>query len=236
MGKKKQLDARKQDKKLLVLDLDETLVHSRFETFGEEADFSFTLVDGGAIYHVKLRPGVRSFLQRVAGLFDVMVFTASDKEYADKVIDFLDPTRALISRRAYLDSGIDLPKSQGGYVKDLSVFAHDLAQIAIIDNCPHNYRLQKNNGIPITSWYVDPNDRELASLLPFLEGLVAVEDVRPIITERFGCFNGVSSKKKKNVVIAAESLVKPMQNLSCKGQPSVQPKVQKKSSSCQVTR
>ena len=43
-----------------------------------------------------------------------------------------------------------------------------------------------NNGIPITSWFDDPLDSALMSLLPFLETLADVDDVRPIIAKRFG--------------------------------------------------
>lgn len=46
--------------------------------------------------------------------------------------------------------------------------------------------LQVNNGIPINSWFDDPSDSALISLLPFLETLVNADDVRPIIAQRFG--------------------------------------------------
>lgn len=48
------------------------------------------------------------------------------------------------------------------------------------------FQLQVSNGIPIKSWFDDPSDRALMSLIPFLETLADVEDVRPIITEKFG--------------------------------------------------
>lgn len=48
------------------------------------------------------------------------------------------------------------------------------------------FQLQVSNGIPIQSWFDDPSDSALMSLLPFLETLADAEDVRPIITEKFG--------------------------------------------------
>lgn len=43
-----------------------------------------------------------------------------------------------------------------------------------------------NNGIPIKSWFDDPSDHALISLLPFLETLAEADDVRPIIAKKFG--------------------------------------------------
>lgn len=47
------------------------------------------------------------------------------------------------------------------------------------------FGFQIDNGVPIESWFDDPNDRELLSLLPFLESLAGVQDVRPLIAQKF---------------------------------------------------
>lgn len=47
------------------------------------------------------------------------------------------------------------------------------------------FGFQVDNGVPIESWFDDPLDKELLSLLPFLESLVGVEDVRPVIAKKF---------------------------------------------------
>ncbi|XP_021676338.1 probable phosphatase PSR2 isoform X3 [Hevea brasiliensis] len=168
----------------LVLDLDETLVHSTLEHC-DDADFTFTVffnMNEHTVY-VKQRPFLHTFLERVAEMFEVVIFTASQSIYAAQLLDILDPDKKLISRRVYRESCIF---TDGSYTKDLTVLGVDLAKVAIIDNSPQVFRLQVNNGIPIKSWFSDPSDCALISLLPFLETLVDADDVRPIIANRFG--------------------------------------------------
>lgn len=168
----------------LVLDLDETLVHSTLDQC-DDADFTFTVffnMKEHTVY-VRKRPYLRKFLERVAEMFEVVIFTASQSIYAAQLLDILDPEGNLLSRRVYRESCIF---SDGSYTKDLTVLGVDLAKVAIIDNSPQVFRLQVNNGIPIKSWFDDPADSALISLLPFLETLVDADDVRPIIAKKFG--------------------------------------------------
>ncbi|XP_043689456.1 CTD small phosphatase-like protein 2-A isoform X2 [Telopea speciosissima] len=177
-------ETRKRKSVTLVLDLDETLVHSTLEQC-DDADFTFQVffnMEEHTVY-VRQRPYLRTFLETVAEMFEVVVFTASQSNYAEQLLNLLDPEGKLISRRAYRESCIF---SDGSYTKDLTVLEVELAKIAIIDNSPQVFRLQVNNGIPIKSWFDDPSDRALISLLPFLETLVDADDVRPIIAKRFG--------------------------------------------------
>ncbi|CAI9292993.1 unnamed protein product [Lactuca saligna] len=175
----------------LALDLDETLVHSSLEHC-DDADFTFSVyfdLKEHTVY-VKQRPYLREFLERVSEMFQIVVFTASQSIYAKQLLDILDPDGKIISHRAYRDSCMF---TDGIYTKDLTVLGVDLAKVAIIDNCPQVFQMQVNNGIPIKSWFNDPSDCALITLLPFLETLADAEDVRPIIAKRFGhmkIFNG----------------------------------------------
>ncbi|KAI4298209.1 hypothetical protein L6164_031795 [Bauhinia variegata] len=168
----------------LVLDLDETLVHSKLEQC-DDADFTFTVFFNIKEYtvYVKQRPYLHTFLERVAEMFEVVIFTASQSIYAKQLLDILDPDGKLICHRVYRESCVFL---DGNYTKDLTVLGVDLAKVAIVDNSPQVFRLQVNNGIPIKSWFDDPLDCALLSLLPFLETLADADDVRPIIAKRFG--------------------------------------------------
>uniref|UniRef100_A0ACD5VJY3 Uncharacterized protein n=4 Tax=Avena sativa TaxID=4498 RepID=A0ACD5VJY3_AVESA len=168
----------------LVLDLDETLVHSTMEHC-DDADFSFPVFFDMKehVVYVRKRPHLHMFLQKMAEMFDVVIFTASQSVYADQLLDRLDPEKTLFSRRFFRESCVF---TESGYTKDLTVIGVDLAKVAIIDNTPQVFQLQVNNGIPIESWYNNPLDDGLPQLIPFLETLAVADDVRPIIAKKFG--------------------------------------------------
>lgn len=174
-----------QKKKTLVLDLDETLVHSTLDDTSEGTDFMFP-VPLGNITHmvaVRKRPHLHTFLERMARCFEIVVFTASQQIYAEQLLDIVDPNGKCIRHRVYRDSCVVW---EGNYLKDLTVLGRDLAHTIIVDNSPQAFGFQLDNGIPIESWYDDDEDIELLRLIPFLEQLAHVDDVRPHIGEKFG--------------------------------------------------
>jgi CTD small phosphatase-like protein 2 len=181
-------------KKTLVLDLDETLVHSTLDgAAGEHSDFVFP-VSLGSITHmvaVRKRPHLHTFLESMARHFEIVVFTASQQIYAEQLLDIVDPNGEYIRHRIYRDSCVVW---EGNYLKDLTVLGRDLAHTIIVDNSPQAFGFQLENGVPIKSWYDDEDDTELLRLLPFLEELAQVDDVRPYLGDRFGLKNLVESR------------------------------------------
>ncbi|KAK5138284.1 hypothetical protein LTR08_003345 [Meristemomyces frigidus] len=168
-------------KKTLIIDLDETLIHSmakggRMST-GHMVEVRLGSSFGGSgvpiLYYVHERPGCHDFLRKVAKWYNLIVFTASVQEYADPVVDWLERERKYFSGRYYRQH---CTLRNGAYIKDLAQVEPDLSKVMILDNSPMSYIFHEDNAIPIEGWISDPTDHELLHLVPLLEGLQYVTD------------------------------------------------------------
>lgn len=65
--------------KTLILDLDETLVHSSFKPFNIRSDIILKIQIDGKIHdiHVLIRPGTSEFLEKLSSMYELVIFTAS---------------------------------------------------------------------------------------------------------------------------------------------------------------
>jgi len=164
-------------KKCLVLDLDETLVHSSFQAVpGADFVIPVQIEDVVHFVYVAKRPGVDEFLIEMAKYYEIVVYTASLNKHADPLLDLLDPQRTIRSR-LFRESCVYY---EGNYVKDLSLLDRDLTQAIIVDNSPNYYIFHPDNAIDCTSFIDDSNDRELDQIGAFLTGIKDVKDVRVV--------------------------------------------------------
>jgi CTD nuclear envelope phosphatase 1 len=148
-------------KKTLIIDLDETLIHSMAKggrmstghmvevrlggpvpapptsTSSITQPTTVTLGPGVPIlYYVHERPGCHEFLRKVSKWYNLIVFTASVQEYADPVIDWLERERRYFGGRYYRQH---CTLRNGAYIKDLAQVEPDLSRVMILDNSPMSY-------------------------------------------------------------------------------------------------
>ena len=130
-----------------------------------------------------LRPYTKYFFEKLKNLYEIIIFTNGIKEYCDKILSLIDPNLEFIKFRLFRKHSIS--KDNDIKIKDLSLLGRDLSKIIIIDNSAKNYKLQQDNGLPITSWKGDVNDTALKNLIPILKNIAEnnVEDVRKIIVK-----------------------------------------------------
>jgi len=172
------LGPQKEDRKTLVLDLDETLVHSSvFPT--NFHDFQIEVSSGGQsfTFYVHKRPDLDAFLKLVSDIYEVVIFTASLESYANPVIDLIAPWIPL-THRFFRKHCISY---NGFFVKDVSRLNRPISSILICDNAPISYVLNRKNGIEVKSFMGEKDDKELLSVLyPLLKKLVEVPDVTQV--------------------------------------------------------
>lgn len=211
--------------KTLILDLDETLIHSLAKggrmSSGHMVEVKLNAPVALApsqpgqpapvigpqhpiLYYVHKRPHCDEFLRKVSKWYKVVVFTASVQEYADPVIDWLEQERKYFVGRYYRQH---CTFRNGAYIKDLSSIEPDLSKVIILDNSPVSYIFHEgervrftppyvgedanvgcapDNAIPIEGWINDPTDNDLLHLIPMLEALQYVTDVRALLALRRG--------------------------------------------------
>ena len=133
----------------LFLDLDETLM-----------SFVFSKENEGIS---RIRPYLFQFLNLVKNYYELIIFTAAKSDYADPILDVIERKKGTyFTYRLYRESCSII---NNYYVKDIGKFGRDLRKCIIVDNMSQNFRLQKENGILISSfWGDDINDKALLYL------------------------------------------------------------------------
>jgi Dullard-like phosphatase family protein len=185
---------------VVVLDLDECLIHTEFGDGdasrthqvqrgpGENAAVdghvqSFLLPTFGKI---NVRPHLAEFLEAVTGRYETYVFTAGTQSYADAVLDQLDPQGRLAGRLYRQNCVPDF----GTYVKDLSILGkHRMHRTVLLDNNYNSFKANPLNGIPIATFFDNPQDRALLPMLDVFRNLENVPDVRTVLGHWFDVWN-----------------------------------------------
>ena len=137
--------------KLLIFDMDETLVAAKFAgqiPLGFEENFKFQL--NGTEISVRLRPYLVDCLEKLASMYEIIVFTAGEQEYADNILDYIDPEKKIFKKRLYRQ---DCIKVDNFFIKDLDIILDwDREHMVIVDNSILSFAFDLDNGVPINSF------------------------------------------------------------------------------------
>lgn len=228
-----------QNKKILLLDLDETLIHAEFIEDNDNNSYDENIYDTVLSFYTEIpinisnindnnttddeskddsdtcesekelnkigiffRPKLKEFLEEISEKFFVGIFTASIPEYADTIINYLDPDEKYIKFRLYRNDCVLINNSLR--VKDLKILGENinLKNVVLLDNNIYSFLPQINNGILINSFFGDKNDDELSNVMRYLlDYILPCDDVRKINDTFFGfekIMKNLENKAKNN--------------------------------------
>lgn len=179
----------------VVLDLDETLIHSIFlrdlevllrgnggkaskivKKMKKKSDLFLTDVGRCGDIAVFFRPGLHRFLSKLSKTCEVVLWTASNRKYAKPILDYIDPDGELLPYRLFRKHTIE--RADNELVKDLSKLGRDMKRTVLIDNNPRTLDRAPRNVYLIPDFYGDPNDTELSKAWGFLSEACDLYDIR----------------------------------------------------------
>ncbi|OMJ77109.1 hypothetical protein SteCoe_23381 [Stentor coeruleus] len=181
-------------KKTLFLDLDETLAHAvKIPNQGQVK----IKVNDDLILNVNIRPYAQDFIKIASQDYEIVIFTASYRQYANAILDYLDPLNKYIAYRLYREHCYDY---NGYFIKDLRILGNrDLKDMILVDNSLVSFALQIENGIPISPWTVNSDDSKLCILLDYLYILKGARDVRCVNRNVFGLSKLITDSLSGNI-------------------------------------
>ncbi|MDX1739720.1 MAG: HAD family hydrolase, partial [Rhodothermales bacterium] len=166
--------------RLLILDLDETLIHGTRHPLGRPADF---VVDP---YHIYRRPHLDEFLLNCSQHYEMAVWTSAGADYAREVVDEIWPPgvdRSFLWSRERCTYRENLETRRPEWIKDLKKVkkaGYPLERIVMVDDNPEKLSRQYGNLVRVRPYYGELRDDELPWLSRFLSQLAAVDNVREV--------------------------------------------------------
>ena len=163
---------RNPSKKVLVFDIDETLVYNLASEYES--------VDAGIL----IRPYCKSVLLILSEYYDIWVWTAAVKEVGEMAVRMIDPEGKIIKNAFFRE--LCIPLLENVYLKDLRVFANlELSDVAIIENQLMSFATNIDNGFLIDSYVGNEEDQELLLVQEFFCTSLKYKDIREPLATAF---------------------------------------------------
>ena len=172
----------------LILDLDETLICFKSSENNDN------------VGNIHIRPGLEIFLEIIKEFYEIIIFTVGTREYANIILDLIEKKNGTkyFDGRLYREHATKIGNK---YIKDLSKIGRDLSRTLIVDNNPHSFKLQHDNGILISSYFGEKNDDK--ALIELQKVLIKIyydnDDVRKgLVKYKNDIFNKISKNLNDN--------------------------------------
>ncbi|MBX7172829.1 MAG: HAD family hydrolase [Pyrinomonadaceae bacterium] len=168
------------EKKLLILDLDETLVYATEEKLERQEDFTV------GEYFVYKRPHLQEFIEFCVENFGIAVWTSSSHNYATKIVEEIFPNLTELKffwSRLRCTIRYDEELQENYFEKMMSKVRnrkYDLAKVIVVDDSPEKLRNSYGNLVRIKPFFGDNEDNELQKLMVYLQRLRDAENIRKI--------------------------------------------------------
>ena len=177
------------NKRIALLDLDETLIHCVGEIKSDEINskkcdkiITITLPSKKVIkVGINIRPNLIEALDIIKEKYNIVIFTASHSSYTDPILKEIDPENKYFKNRLYRNNCVPTKiEGKNFYVKDLDILTkyYNLKDMIIVDNSVLSFAYHLNNGIPIIPFYDSTNDNELIILAYYLSLISQDNDLR----------------------------------------------------------
>jgi len=177
-------------KRLLILDLDETLIHT--EVFHDAdymdksaCDFTFTIDD--SYYYTRKRPFLNEFMDYAFSNFRVAIWTAAGRDYASIILkecNILESGLVFFWSREKCTMKYNYETSERYGVKNLAKvkqsFGYNLKDVLIVDDIYETAENNYGNLIKVKPFQYQNNDTELLKLMSYIETIKDEPDYRRI--------------------------------------------------------
>lgn len=178
-------------KKLLILDLDETLIST---TNNKPLSYDFSFVLQNLIYYVNIRPNLNIFIDFCFKYFNLAIWSAGDEEYVNEIIKYIFKNRQnqllfiwskkkctqIIKTYNFYNQNVILIKNLKKIWRKKS-FNFDKTNTLIIDDTPYTYIKNYGNAIRIKNFEIyNEKDTEFDRVKDILLKCIDISDVRLI--------------------------------------------------------